>query len=88
MNEKFLRIPLHKLYYIDNVDDFSGLTKKDIEALKSEYDEPELIRIIESVRWATLNQDYDFASLLPNLKQSNKEIFKYLCKLDISLNGL
>lgn len=85
MNENFLRIPLYKLYYIDNVSDFSGLTKKDLESLKAEYDESELIGIAESVRWATHNQNYDFASLLPNLKQSNDEIFKYLCELDASL---
>jgi len=86
MNKNFLRIPLHKLYYIDNVSDFSGFTKKDIESLKSEYDESELIGIVESVRWATQNQNYDFSSLLPNLKHSNDEIFQYLCKLDVSLN--
>ncbi len=86
MNKNFLRIPLHKLYYIDNVSDFSGFTKKDIESLKSEYDESELMGIVESVRWATQNQNYDFSSLLPNLKHSNDEIFQYLCKLDVSLN--
>jgi hypothetical protein len=86
MNKNFLRIPLHKLYYIDNVSDFSGFTKKDIESLKNEYDESELIGIVESVRWATQNQNYDFSSLLPNLKHSNDEIFLYLCKLDVSLN--
>lgn len=85
MNENFLRIPLHKLYYIDDISNFSGLTQNELESLKDEYDESELTEITESVRWATQNQNYDFSSLLPNLKQSNDEIFRYLCELDVYL---
>ncbi|MFW5443933.1 MAG: hypothetical protein ACKE51_06480 [Methylococcaceae bacterium] len=85
MNEKFLMIPLYKLYYIDNINDFSGFTKEDLKCLKIEYDESVLIGIVRSVRWATQHPDYDFSSLLPDLKQSNDEIFKYLCDLDSSL---
>ncbi len=88
MNTNFLRIPLNKLYYIDNVNDFSGLTIQDLESLKSEYDELELKGIVESVRWATQNPNYDFLSLLPKLQHSNEDIYRYLCKLESSLSGL
>jgi len=88
MNINFLRIPLNKLYYIDNVNDFSGLALQDLESLKSEYDESELKGIVESVRWATENPNYDFLSLLPNLQHSNEDIYIYICKVENSLNSL
>jgi len=84
----FLKIPLHKLYYVDDVSEFLGLTTQDLESLKSEYDESELKGIIESVRWATHNPNYDFLSLLPNLQHSNEDIYKYLCKLESSISSL
>ncbi len=84
----FLKIPLHKLYYIDNVDTFVGLTEKDIDSLKSEYTREELTGIVESVNWAVQNKDYDFSSLLPNLNHSNEDIYKYLQKLEQSLDKL
>ena len=88
MNMNFLKIPLHKLYYVDDVREFLGLTAQDLESLKSEYDESELKGIIESVRWATHNPNYDFLSLLPNLQHSNEDIYKYLCKLESSISSL
>lgn len=88
MNELFLMIPLYKLFYIDNINDYSGFSEDDLEYLKIEYDESVLIGIVGSVRWATQNSDYDFLSLLPDLKQSNDEIFKYLCELDLSLRAV
>ncbi len=88
MNINFLRIPLYKLNYIDNVNDFSGLTVQDLESLKSEYDKSELKSIVESVNWATKNPDYDFLSLLPDLRHTKEEIYNYLCRLENSLNSL
>ncbi|MEJ2455889.1 MAG: hypothetical protein P8103_17280 [Candidatus Thiodiazotropha sp.] len=84
----FLRIPLHKLYHIDDVSAFSGLADEEIESLRGEYTELELNEIIHSVKWAIENKDYDFSSLLPNLRQSNEEIYKYLYKLGRSLEDL
>lgn len=84
----FLKIPLHKLYYIHDIEQFSGLSKKEIDAMRNEYDESELLQISESVSWAVENKDYDFSSLLPNLSQSNEEIYTYLCKLQSSLKEM
>jgi len=88
MNTNFLRIPLYKLYYIDDVSEFSGFTIQSLESLKCEYSESELRAIVESVNWATHNPDYDFSSLLPNLQHSNEDIYKYLCTLRDSLSSL
>jgi len=81
----YLRIPLHKLYHIDDIDTFTGLTEKEIFSLKSEYTNEELSEIIKSVHWAVNNKEFDFSSLLPNLNRSNEDIYKYLTKLERSL---
>jgi hypothetical protein len=85
MHTNLLRIPLHKLYHIENVDTFYGLTEKDISSLRSEYTDEELSNIIKSVHWAVQNREYDFSSLLPNLNHSNEDIYKYLSRLEQSL---
>ena len=84
----FLKIPLYKLYYINDVEAFIGLTERDLDSLRNEYTESELVEIIHSVQWAIQNQNYDFSSLLPNLNHSNEDIYKYLCKLECSLANL
>jgi hypothetical protein len=87
-NNNFLKIPLNKLYFIDDVVNFNGLSKEDLMSLKEEYDDEELNEIIKSVVWATKNPTFDFLSLLPNLQHSNKDIHKYFCKLEVSLKSL
>jgi len=84
----FLKIPLYKLYHINDVEAFIGLTERDLDSLRNEYTESELVEIIHSVQWAIQNQNYDFSSLLPNLNHSNEDIYKYLCKLECSFANL
>ena len=85
---KYLRISLYKLYYFDNLDDFTGLSEVELISLKQEYSESDIAWIVKSVGWAIKNPKFDFFSLLPNLKFNNNEIYKYLCKLDVSLRKL
>jgi len=82
----FLRIPLNKLFYIDDVSDFDGLSKKDISALKVEYSDEEITNIKESVAWAVDNPEYDFSSLLPNMPHSNADIYDFLNKVHKTIN--
>lgn len=84
----FLKIPLNKLYYIDNVDEYMGLSERDIQSLKNEYSTSELEKIAQSIHWAVNNKDYDFLSLLPNLNHSNNDIHKYLCKIEAYFSDL
>ena len=72
---------MHKLYYIDRVDEFIRLTDDEINGLRLVYSESELQNISSSVRWAIENGYYDFSSLLPNIRHSNEDVYKYLCKL-------
>lgn len=81
-NKDYLRITLHKLYYVDDLGSFSGLTAEEFASMRDEYDPDEIKSIIESVGWARENPDFDFSSLLPDLNYSNDEIYEYFCKLD------
>ncbi len=83
-NINFLKIPLYGLCYVENIDDFNGLKKDELKSLTKEYDESEIIGIVESVDWAIKNPNYDFSSLLPNLQHDNDKIYKYLRKLQVS----
>lgn len=86
MNElTFLRIPLHKLYYLDSIADFDGFSMEDLDALSKEYSEDEIKNIKNSVRWAIEHPDTDFQSLLPDLPFSNNEIYSYLVKIGKTL---
>lgn len=88
MNINFLKIPLNKLYFIDEISNFTGLSEEDLTSLKEEYSEEELSGIIESVRWATKNPSYDFSVLLQNSQYSNELIYQFLCRLEKSLTLL
>lgn len=85
-NTSFLRIPLNKLSYIDDVSNFNGLTEKDITDLNEEYTDEELTNIKESVAWAVNNPEYDFSSLLPNISHSNADIYNFLNKVHKTIN--
>ncbi|MFZ6643248.1 hypothetical protein ACO0LL_26240 [Undibacterium sp. TC4M20W] len=87
ININFLRIPIYNLYYIDDVADFAGLSVEDSRSLQEVYDEEELKGIFEALAWAIKNPEYDFLSLLPNLRHSNEDIYLYLCKIERSLTA-
>jgi hypothetical protein len=78
---KRLRIPLYKLYYVDNIDKFVGLKKDEIDGFRKDYSQQEIKDIINALKWAVENPTFDFQSLLPNLPQGNELIYKYLCRL-------
>jgi hypothetical protein len=88
ININYLRIPLYKLYYMESVDSYSGLTSDELIALKRKYPEEDVSGIVKAVEWAVENKDYDFSSMLPNLTHSNKDIYHYLCVLNRSLKNL
>ena len=77
-NINYLRIPLSKLNYIDDLASFGGLNKDELVSLRIEYSEKELKEIIVAARWAKNNPNHDFRTMLPNLKFTNLEIYRYL----------
>jgi len=88
MNINYLKIPIANLYDLDDLNDFKGFKKSGLEYFIGGYEKSEIDGIIEALKWAVENPNYDFLSLLPGLKHTNEEIYEYLCKLEGSLNGL
>lgn len=78
---QFLRIPLYKLNYIENIDAFSGLNDSEIKQIYIDYTSEEVESIMNALEWGVENHDFDFRSLLPDLKHSNDSIYRYIVKL-------
>ena len=75
--ERTLRIPLYRLYYVDDV--LEG--ERELESMENLVDENrqhEVQDVIEALEWASEHSEYDFASLLPGLRHSNRDIYSYL----------
>jgi len=86
MNIYYLRIPIGYLHDIDDLSNFPGFKKSGLEYFISGYETLEINEIIEALKWAKENPSYDFSSMLPDIKHSNKDIYKYLCKLEGALS--
>jgi hypothetical protein len=78
---RFLRIPLYKLIYIENIDGFSGLKDSEIKQFYIDYTSDEVENIMNALAWGVENHDFDFRSLLPDLRHSNDTIYRYIVKL-------
>ena len=85
---KRLRIPLYKLYYVENIENFVCLKEDEIDGFRRDYTQQEIKDIINALKWAVENPEYDFQSLLPNLPQRNELIYKYLCRLHDQLSSI
>ncbi|MEX0731841.1 MAG: hypothetical protein WED00_18805 [Aquisalimonadaceae bacterium] len=84
----YLRIPLYKLNFIKNVDEFEGLKDWELSLLPNEYEPEEITSIFSALEWAKENPDFDFLSLSPELKHSSDEIYVYLCKVHASMASI
>ncbi|MCP3922106.1 MAG: hypothetical protein GY714_05915 [Desulfobacterales bacterium] len=85
-NKRFLRIPLYKLIYIEDLKSFNGLSNSELLEFEREYSSEERKKIIESLRWGANNNGFDFTSLLEGLSYSNESIYDYICILYNQLN--
>jgi len=82
MNINYLRIPIGYLYDIDDLSNFPGFKKSGLECFVDGYEKSEIDGIIEALKWAKENPSHDFASMLPDIKHCNKDIYEYLCKFE------
>lgn len=87
-NIGFLKIPLNKLYYIEDVNDFTGFDKEALDEIAAEYEPEEIEGILSSLEWASKHPEYDFSSILPDLEHSNTDIFEYISKAYGSLKNI
>jgi hypothetical protein len=76
-----LRIPLYKLFYIDDLQNFYGFSLEELKQFHIDYTKDEREHIITALEWAVNNPKFDFRSLLPGLQQPNESIYRYICIL-------
>lgn len=80
-NTNYLRIPMSMLYDISRIEEFSGLSKENVDVLHKEYSQEELSGIIAGLSFAKDNPEFDFAALLPDIPFSNRQIYDFLMKI-------
>lgn len=85
-HEKYLRIPLYKLYYIKGSLDEFDFKENFMADFKREYNLEQIHHIYHAVHWAFENPNYNFRELLPDLRFTNEEIYRYLTKLKDIMN--
>ena len=77
---KSLRIPLYRLIY-DDLENFNGLEENELKNGYRHYSHQVLNDIINALKWGVENPEFDFRSLLPGIRPSNKDIHNYICIL-------
>ena len=78
---KSLRIPLYALYYLDDWEGMTALAAGTATRLVEDYSSTVFLRIVNALEWAIRNPDFQFASLLPNLKYSNEQIHTFFVEV-------
>jgi hypothetical protein len=81
MDITILQIPLYKLYYVEDCTQPVVIEPQIGQLIRKDYDQPTIDNIIDSLVWATRNPDYDYRSLLPNIRHSNEQILQYFQNL-------
>jgi hypothetical protein len=75
---EYLKYPLYKLYYIDNIEKFNGFTESEVERIKETYAGETLEGIIAALKWAYEKPDIDLTKVLPELPHTNEQIHRYV----------
>ena len=82
--EVFLRYPLYKLYYLEDISNFQGLSSEELAAFR-EYEAPQRSAIMNALKWVSENPDVDLTNVLPDLPFQNNDIHLYIEKVLASL---
>ena len=80
MKLTFIRIPLHKLNYVSQIDEIK-FDEDFIVQFRREYEPEERKEIFQQLDWAVKNPGFDLTSLVTNNRFKNEEIYKYVEKL-------
>jgi hypothetical protein len=83
--EVFLRHPLYKLYYLDDVEGFSGLSVEERDLFMQQYEDPLRSSILDALKWANEHPEADLTNVLPGLPCSNSDIHCYVGRVLASL---
>lgn len=82
---ELLRYPFYKLYHLDDVSSFNGLTEEEVASFKKEYETSLQSDIINSLQWVTAHPAADLTAILPNLLCSNEDLHRFADKVLKSL---
>jgi len=85
--EILLRYPLYKLYYLEDISSFKGLSATECASFLQEYEDSLRLEIITALKWASEHPNVDLTNILPNLPFPNNEIQLYLKRVLTSLQN-
>jgi hypothetical protein len=77
----YLQYPLYKLYYIDSLINFSGLSNKEITDIRKEYSSDIIHGIIDAIKWVEKQENIDLTKLIVGPNHSNSDIRNYLLQV-------
>lgn len=80
-NSAFLRIPMYMLNDMKRIDEFSGVPAEKVHLLREHYTPDEVHSLLEALRYAEIHPEFDFRALMPDLRFTNAEIHRFLCKV-------
>ncbi len=81
----FLRYPFYKLYYIDDLDYFDGLSQDEVVAIRNEYKTEIINGIVAALQWVVDHPEADLTILVPKLSYSNAQLHRYA---EVVLQGM
>lgn len=86
VNMAFLRIPLMMLDDIGDIENFQGLGPENVSNFHKEYTPQEVGDILESMKLATSQPEFDFTPFMPSdVGYSNAQVHTFLSKIYASL---
>ena len=72
-----LRVPLYKLYYLDDLDDFEFCHDEAMRAV-AHYGLDRILHMIDALTWAEETPDLEWETVLPNLTHGDTAIRHYI----------
>ncbi len=77
-NPAYLRIVLYLLSDIGDINAFPGLSREQLASFSRDYTPDETREIVTSLQFAEAHPDYDFNSLAPHDRFSNRQLHVFL----------
>jgi hypothetical protein len=77
-----LTIPLYWTVHIEDIEDFEGLTDRQLEELRQQYTPEDIAAMAEALAWAQEHPEEKFSLMLPALGYSDQVLHRYLSVLN------
>lgn len=73
-----LRTIMYELFYLDDLDHFTGIDKAAFNRLWRLYPPDRIQKFRMALDWAAVCHDFDYQSVLPDVPYTNRQIHSYL----------